>query len=90
MSVTVHVHHSCGHSAEVLSPGPLDPDGLIKADGPKGLAKLGLASRVCLNCASVAPLEPAANLPHSRVHLGASDEASQEDLQTNANAGEPP
>ena len=57
MSVTVQVHHKCGHSAQVVSPGPLDPQGLIQADGPRGLAQLGLASRPCLDCASVAPLK---------------------------------
>lgn len=52
MAVTVHVHHVCGHSSTVVSPGPLDPEGLIRTDGPKGLAKLGLAGRECADCAA--------------------------------------
>lgn len=48
--VTVTIQHSCGHSAVVQSPGPLDPEGLIKADIVKGLHQTGLTRGPCADC----------------------------------------
>ena len=59
MGTKFHVHHSCGHTALVDSPGPLDPGGLVAKDAPKGMQALNLAARPCFECARVAgPIEP--------------------------------